>query len=118
MGMEELDSLSNKILARLSLIQGPGGEFELQVIEEQTNEIIYKRNHYINNRYFQITAYITNDGLNIEAFEPAKNKYLNYPIRRGTPIQNNEKTQREIGEVVKRLKIGKVLNEETLLLGG
>jgi hypothetical protein len=94
--MEELEHLCAKVLGRLTLTRSPTGYFELQISEAEeeavSNMIIFKRSHYIDNRYFQLTASITPDGLLIEAYEPDKDKLMTYPIRCSGPIENNAKT--------------------------
>ena len=70
-----------------NMILSLGDEFDA---DEECQNIIYKRSHYISNRYFIVTAYISNIGLTISAYEPDKEACLDLLINKKLEIANTE----------------------------
>jgi hypothetical protein len=73
-----IDAFCNNLLNRLQVESNESGEPQTLILAEEENDpstthsIVYKRSHYISNRYFIITVYYSNVGLTISAFEPEK----------------------------------------------
>ena len=107
------------MLTRLRLDRGEDESWNLSLAdefdaEEECQNIIYKRSHYISNRYFIVTAYISNIGLTISAYEPDKEACLDLLINKKLEIANTEETQDELSKLIKNLAVGEVLGEETI----
>ena len=114
---KNLEDLCAELLSQLKIITDVEGKIGLTLIEindEEKDEIIYKRSHYINNRYFIISVFENNRGVYLLAVENETNVFnMKLGQRR---VGNSQKVQEELFELIKKLKIQVILGQEMLVL--
>lgn len=114
---KDVEDLCTELLSQLKIISDVDGRMRLALIdsnEEEKDQVIYRRSHYISARYFTITIYENYRGVYLEATENDKNVF-NMKLGRRR-VGNSQKIQEELSELVKKLKIEVVLGQEMLVL--
>ena len=112
-----IEDFCTELLGQLIIVSNLEGKMRLAIIKnnkEDTNEIIYKKSHYISSRYFTITIFENYRGVYLIATENEKNVFnMKLGKRR---VGNSQKVQEELSELVQKLKIQVVLGQEMLVL--
>ena len=114
---KELEALCSELLTQLRIVSDLDGKIALALIEsdnEERNEVIYKKSHYISSRYFTVTVFENQRGVFLEAQEGDKNSFSMKLGRRR--VGNSQKVQEEISDLVQKLKVEPVLGQEILVL--
>lgn len=114
---KDLENLCSELLSQLKIISNIEGKMALAIMEsaeEDKNEVIYRRSHYISSRYFIVTIFENFRGVYLEAEENDKNMF-NMKLGRRR-VGNSQKVQEELSDLVKKLKIQVVLGQEILVL--
>ena len=114
---KELENLCSELLAQLKIVSNLDGKIVLALIEsgnEEKNEVIYKKSHYISSRYFTVTVFENLRGVFLEAQETDRNSFSMKLGRRR--VGNSQKVQEEISNLVQKLKIQQVLGQDMLIL--
>ena len=114
---KQIEDLCSELLSQLKIVSGLDGKMRLALIdnsEDTKDEVIYRRSHYISNRYLTITIFENFRGVFLIASEGEKNVF-NMKLGRRR-VGNSQKTQEELTELVKRLKVQVVLGQEMLVL--
>lgn len=114
---KQIEDLCSELLTQLKIVSGLDGKMRLALIdnsEETKDEVIYRRSHYISNRYLTITIFENFRGVFLIASEGEKNVF-NMKLGRRR-VGNSQKTQEELTELVKKLKVQVVLGQEMLVL--
>jgi hypothetical protein len=117
--IREIDKYCNDLLTRIRLAKGAEGrlDFEVASAPEAVLEVLYKKSHYVSDRYCVVTFADTQLGVVISAFDPQRGKSLVLRLGKCGEL-SAEQLQREIAALAKRLRIQEVLGEETLVLAG
>jgi len=115
--LRELDQYCNDLLTRVKLVERREGrlDFEVGLATWAVLEVLYKKSHYVSDRYCVVTVVDTQVGVVVTAFDPQAGKTLELRLGRCGGL-SAEQLQREIAVLVKRLRIQEVLGEETLVL--
>jgi hypothetical protein len=114
---KQIEDLCSELLSQLKIVSGMDGKMRLALIdnsEDSKDEVIYRRSHYISNRYLTITIFENFRGIFLIASEGDKNVF-NMKLGRRR-VGNSQKTQEELSELVKKLKVQVVLGQEMLVL--
>jgi hypothetical protein len=78
--------------------------------------IIYKRSHFISNRYFIITIIQEFSGLHFSALEPDRKQTLGLTLNRKSNLLSKENMHIELSKIIRNLEIFQFLGEECLIL--
>lgn len=113
----DIDRHCNELLPRIRLSQGCSLDFDILPPPSPVLEVLYKKSHYISDRYFTITFSNTSSGVIITADDPQHSKTLQLKLGKCGGL-SAEALQREIAVIAKRLRVQEVLGEETLVLAG
>jgi len=114
---KEIEDLCSELLMQMKIVSDIDGRMRLALIDssdEDRDEVMYRRSHYISNRYFTITIFENFRGVFLVASENEKNVFHMKLGRRR--VGNSQKTQEELNELVKKLKVQVVLGQEMLIL--
>ena len=114
---KEIEELCSELLMQLKIVSDIDGRMRLALIDssdEDRDDVMYRRSHYISNRYFTITIFENFRGVFLVASENERNVFHMKLGRRR--VGNSQKTQEELNELVKKLKVQVVLGQEMLVL--
>jgi hypothetical protein len=77
---------------------------------------LYRNHHIIGDREFQVSITENEQGLLITAEDPVSEKVLHCPLYRQSKIRSNEDMDRQVSDIIRRLRIEQLFGEEALLL--
>jgi hypothetical protein len=95
---ENIYEFAELLISKLRLGKTETGDTYLKLLDESEQDvtkptgIIYKKAHFISNRYFIVTVSQIETGTMISAFEPDKSQTLEFTLNRRTQLRNNENT--------------------------
>jgi len=112
--LQEAEIAASSLISRLRLRSRQGNlTLELRPVAPQ---VLYKRSHYISERYMVVTVLDQGSSVELQATDPAGQRTLQLNLGRIKAI-SAEQLYRQICALVVRLRVEKVLGDEVLVLG-
>lgn len=111
---QEAEIAASALIARLRL-RNRQGNLSLE-LRPQAPQILYKRSHYISERYMVVTVLDQGSSVELQATDPAGQRTLQLNLGRIKAI-SAEQLYRQICALVVRLRVEKVLGDDVLVLG-
>jgi len=115
--VENLELYCTQLLKRVTLARGSNGHLTISLSGHKSHvlSVLYKKSHYVSNRYCIVTINETNAGVLVSCYDPERQLTLEMPL--GPRKQRSpELLQKDLADLAKRLRIGEVLGEATLSL--
>ena len=110
---QEAEIAAAALISRLRLRKSKGGlTLELRASAPQ---VIYKRSHYISERYMVVTVLDLGSSVELQAADPVTHRCLQLNLGRIKAL-SAEQLYRQICVLVTRLRVEQVLGEEVLIL--
>lgn len=113
---ESIDSLCQAIIDNLEIRDGKLYYPDQDVIEEE--EFVYSVEHTISGKKYDVQITERSDGLMISAKSKKTGHVLYCPVLRQKQLKRNEKTQKKLKKMLKRLKVEQLFGEKTLIISG
>jgi hypothetical protein len=111
---QEAEIAASALIARLRL-RNRKGVLALE-LRPAAAQVLYKRSHYISERYMVVTVLDQGSSVELQAADPAGQRVLQLSLGRIKAI-SAEQLYRQICALVVRLRVEKVLGDEVLVLG-
>ena len=115
--VDNLEVYCTQVLHKLSVGRDSEGRLTVSVTDKSSEilNVLYKKSHYVSNRYCVVTVNETMAGIVVSCFDPERHLTLDLalgPRKKRHP----DLLQKDLAEIVKRLRIGEVMGEATLTL--
>jgi hypothetical protein len=115
--VDNLELYCTRLLNRMTLSRSSSGHLTVSLTDQTPHvlSVLYKKSHYVSNRYCIVTVNETSAGIIVSCYDPERQQTLDMTL--GQRKQRSaDLLQKDIADLVKRLRIGEVMGEATLTL--
>lgn len=115
--VDNLELYCTQLLNKVTLTRASNGHLTISLNDQKSQvlSVLYKKSHYVSNRYCIVTINETSAGILVSCYDPERQQTLEMPL--GPRKQRSpDLLQKDLADLVKRLRIGEVLGEATLSL--
>ena len=115
--VDNLELYCTRLLNRMTLSRSSSGNLTVSLTDQTPHvlSVLYKKSHYVSNRYCIVTVNQTSVGITVSCYDPERQLTLDMALGQ-RKHRSADLLQKDIADLVKRLRIGEVMGEATLTL--